>query len=143
MDTLRQAAMFCCVLSALAGAVRTFWPQNGFRPVINAVLTLYIIASVVHMASGVDWQRFAAEMQDFANQSIAEEDYTAYAAELALQESAAAMQKLLRQSGIESVVQLRDGAICVRLAYPADREQAENLLQTFAGELPYTVENAE
>lgn len=143
MDTLRHTALVCCILSALAGLVRTFWPQNGFKPVINAVLTLYIITSVLHAASGLNWQDLAAQLQSFASQSTPGEDYTAYGAELALQESAAALQKLLRQSGIESVVQPQADGVLVRLAYPADREQAEVLLQNFAGDLPYTLENAQ
>ena len=143
MDTLRHAALGCCILSALAGLVRTFWPQNGFKLVINAVLTLYIITSVLHAASGMNWQGFAAQLQSFASQSVPGEDYTAYGAELALQESAAALQKLLRQSGIESVVQPQAGGVRVRLVYPADREQAETLLQNFAGDLPYTLENTQ
>lgn len=60
-----------------------------------------------------------------------------------MQESAAALQKLLRQSGIESVVQPQAGGVHVRLVYPADREQAETLLQNFAGNLPYTLENTQ
>mgnify|MGYP000653492698 CR=1 FL=1 len=134
MDTLCHAALVCCILSALAGLVRTFWPQNGFKPVINAVLTLYIITSVLHAVSGMNWQGFAAQLQNFASQSAPGEDYTAYGAELAMQESAAALQKLLRQSGIESVVQPQAGGVHVRLVYPADREQAETLLQNFAGD---------
>ena len=136
MDTLCHAALVCCILSALAGLVRTFWPQNGFKPVINAVLTLYIITSVLHAVSGLNWQNFDAQLQNFANQS-------APGAELAMQESAAALQKLLRQSGIESVVQPQAGGVHVRLVYPADREQAETLLQNFAGDLPYTLENTQ
>ena len=136
MDTLCHAALVCCILSALAGLVRTFWPQNGFKPVINAVLTLYIITSVLHAVSGLNWQNFDAQLQNFASQSAPGEDYTAYGAELAMQESAAALQKLLRQSGIESVVH-------VRRVYPADREQAETLLQNFAGDLSYTLENTQ
>lgn len=137
MDTLCHAALVCCILSALAGLVRTFWPQNGFKPVINAVLTLYIITSVLHAVSGLNWQNFDAQLQNFASQSAPGEDYTAYGAELAMQESAAALQKLLRQSGIESVVQPQAGGVHVRLVYPADREQAETLLQNFTGDLPY------
>ena len=136
MDTLCHAALVCCILSALAGLVRTFWPQNGFKPVINAVLTLYIITSVLHAVSGLNWQNFDAQLQNFASQS-------AHGAELAMQESAAALQKLLRQSGIESVVQPQAGGVHVRLVYPADREQAETLLQNFAGDLPYTLENTQ
>ena len=143
MDTLCHAALVCCILSALAGLVRTFWPQNGFKPVINAVLTLYIITSVLQAASGMNWQGFAAQLQNFASQSAPGEDYTAYGAELAMQESAAALQKLLRQSGSESVVQPQAGGVHVRLVYPADREQAETLLQNFAGNLPYTLENTQ
>lgn len=92
MDTLCHAALVCCILSALAGLVRTFWPQNGFKPVINAVLTLYIITSVLHAVSGLNWQNFDAQLQNFASQSAPGEDYTAYGAELAMQESAAALQ---------------------------------------------------
>ena len=114
MDTLCHAALVCCILSALAGLVRTFWPQNGFKPVINAVLTLYIITSVLHAVSGLNWQNFDAQLQNFASQSAPGEDYTAYGAELAMQESAAALQKLLRQSGIESVVQPQAGGVHVR-----------------------------
>ena len=136
MDTLCHAALVCCILSALAGLVRTFWPQN-------AVLTLYIITSVLHAVSGLNWQNFDAQLQNFASQSAPGEDYTAYGAELAIQESAAALQKLLRQSGIESVVQPQAGGVHVRLVYPADREQAETLLQNFAGDLPYTLENTQ
>ena len=84
-----------------------------------------------------------AQLQNFASQSAPGEDYTAYGAELAMQESAAALQKLLRQSGIESVVQPQAGGVHVRLVYPADREQAEILLQNFAGDLPYTLENTQ
>ena len=72
MDTLCHAALVCCILSALAGLVRTFWPQNGFKPVINAVLTLYIITSVLHAVSGLNWQNFAAQLQNFASQSAPE-----------------------------------------------------------------------
>ena len=86
MDTLCHAALVCCILSALAGLVRTFWPQNGFKPVINAVLTLYIITSVLHAVSGLNWQNFDAQLQNFASQSAPGEDYTAYGAELAMQD---------------------------------------------------------
>lgn len=91
----------------------------------------------------LNWQNFDAQLQRFASQSAPGEDYTAYGAELAMQESAAALQKLLRQSGIESVVQPQAGGVHVRLVYPADREQAETLLQNFAGDLPYTLENTQ
>ena len=99
--------------------------------------------NIRHAVSGLNWQNFDAQLQNFASQSAPGEDYTAYGAELAMQESAAALQKLLRQSGIESVVQPQAGGVHVRLVYPADREQAETLLQNFAGGLPYTLENTQ
>lgn len=110
MDTLCHAALVCCILSALAGLVRTFWPQNGFKPVINAVLTLYIITSVLHAVSGLNWQNFDAQLQNFASQSAPGEDYTAYGAELAMQESAAALQKLLRKAASNPLCSRRRAA---------------------------------
>ena len=53
MTTLRHLALGCCVLSTLAGMLRLFWPENGFKPVINAVLALYIITAGVQMARGI------------------------------------------------------------------------------------------
>lgn len=113
MDTLCHAALVCCILSALAGLVRTFWPQNGFKPVINAVLTLYIITSVLQAASGMNWQGFAAQLQSFASQSAPGEDYTAYGAELAMQESAAALQKLLPGKAASNLLCSRRRAACM------------------------------
>lgn len=72
------------------------------------------------------------------------ENYTAYGAELPCRNPLPLLQKLLRgESGIESVVQPQAGGVHVRLVYPADREQAETLLQNFAGDLPYTLENTQ
>ena len=48
MTSLRHIALGCCVLSALAGILRLFWPENGFKSVINAVLVLYILTVGVH-----------------------------------------------------------------------------------------------
>ena len=45
MESFRHLALGCCVLSALAGMLRLFWPDNGFKSVINAVLVLYILTA--------------------------------------------------------------------------------------------------
>ena len=102
MDTLCHAALVCCILSALAGLVRTFWPQNGFKPVINAVLTLYIITSVLHAVSGLNWQNFDAQLQNFASQSAPGEDYTAYVF---------SCEARCRSKGLRTRVQGADGAL--------------------------------
>ena len=49
MTSLRHIALGCCVLSALAGILRLFWPENGFKSVINAVLVLYILTVGVQL----------------------------------------------------------------------------------------------
>lgn len=143
MNTLRSIALSCCVLSALAGVIRTFWPHDGFRAVINAVLTLYIIASLLRAVQGADWQELSAKLSRFTENSADVSDYSDYGAALGLQQSAEALQTLLRQSGIAAVVQPDGDGVRVRIAYPADREQAEALLRQFGGTLVYTVEEAE
>ena len=52
MTSLRHIALGCCVLSALAGILRLFWPENGFKSVINAVLVLYILTVGVQLVHG-------------------------------------------------------------------------------------------
>ena len=57
MTSLRHIALGCCVLSALAGILRLFWPENGFKSVINAVLVLYILTDYsreLALAASVD-----------------------------------------------------------------------------------------
>ena len=47
MQAIRHLALGVCVLCALAGVVRIFWPENSYKPVINTVLLLYIVSSVL------------------------------------------------------------------------------------------------
>ena len=46
LESIRHLALGCCVVSTAAGLLRVFWPDNGYKPVINAVLMLYIITAV-------------------------------------------------------------------------------------------------
>ena len=59
MESFRHLALGCCVLSALAGMLRLFWPDNGFKSVINAVLVLYILTAGIQMLGGIDWDSSA------------------------------------------------------------------------------------
>ena len=82
MTSLRHLALGCCVISALAGMLRLFWPENGFKTVINAVLVLYILTAGVQMVRGIDWHGLADELRNLpAGGSTA--DYEAYRRELA------------------------------------------------------------
>ena len=51
------------MLSALAGILRLFWPENGFKSVINAVLVLYILTVGVQMVHGLDWDGLVRELR--------------------------------------------------------------------------------
>ena len=83
MTSLRHLALWCCVISALAGMLRLFWPENGFKTVINAVLMLYILTAGVQMVRGIDWHGLADELRNLpAGGSTV--GYEAYRRELAL-----------------------------------------------------------
>ncbi len=60
MQAIRHLALGVCVLCALAGVVRIFWPENSYKPVINTVLLLYIVSSVLSVGSTADWAGFRA-----------------------------------------------------------------------------------
>lgn len=65
MQAIRHLALGVCVLCALAGVVRIFWPENSYKPVINTVLLLYIVSSVLSVGSTADWAGFAAGLRSF------------------------------------------------------------------------------
>lgn len=132
MISLRHAALGVCVLSAFAGMLRIFWPDNGMKGVINMVLTLYIIASVVQLAAGCDWQGLTAELRGWARQTSEIRDYTDYGLVLTVQNA-------LEQAGIGGTVTLKNGVCTVLLTYPRDKESAEALLREVCGQTPFEV----
>ena len=111
MTSLRHIALGCCVLSALAGILRLFWPENGFKSVINAVLVLYILTVGVQLVHGLDWDGLVRELRSLPDgQDTA--DYSDYSRELALAASVDAVREVLRNAGINAAVSWQNG-VCV------------------------------
>lgn len=138
MTTLRHLALGCCVLSTLAGMLRLFWPENGFKPVINAVLALYIITAGVQMARGIDWSGILAELRALpADGGAGETDYSAYQQDVALLASAEAVREVLRTAGIDAAVSLEDGVCVVTPVDVRDKDAITSLLAVNAGALPW------
>lgn len=138
MTTLRHLALGCCVLSTLAGMLRLFWPENGFKPVINAVLALYIITAGVQIARGVDWGGILAELRALpADGGAGETDYSAYQQDVALLASAEAVREVLRTAGIDAAVSLEDGVYVVTPVDVRDKDAITSLLAVNAGALPW------
>lgn len=138
MTTLRHLALGCCVLSTLAGMLRLFWPENGFKPVINAVLALYIITAGVQIVRGVDWGGILAELRALpADGGAGETDYSAYQQDVALLASAEAVREVLRTAGIDAAVSLEDGVCVVTPVDVRDKDAITSLLAVNAGALPW------
>ena len=123
MTSLRHIALGCCVLSALAGILRLFWPENGFKSVINAVLVLYILTVGVQLVHGLDWDGLVRELRSLPDgQDTA--DYSDYSRELALAASVDA-------------VSWQNGVCVITPVDPRDKPAIEALLAVNAGELPW------
>ena len=138
MTTLRHLALGCCVLSTLAGMLRLFWPENGFKPVINAVLALYIITAGVQMARSIDWGGILAELRALpADGGAGETDYSAYQQDVALLASAEAVREVLRTAGIDAAVSLEDGVCVITPVDVRDKDAITSLLVVNAGALPW------
>ena len=117
MAAVRSAAFGCCVLSTVAGLVRIFWPENGFKPVINAVLALYIITAAVQIIRVADWAGIA----------------------LTDEAAAQALRDVLAASGIEAAIARTDTGWQVTLVHAADGQKAEALLAANCGTIPYEI----
>ncbi|HJD22260.1 MAG TPA: hypothetical protein H9915_10675 [Candidatus Gemmiger faecigallinarum] len=134
MDAIRQMALGVCVLCVAGGILQIFWPDNGYKPVINTVLVLYIVTSVLQMRpSGgrlpqINWDA----MPEQADVS----DYQQYAERLAVESSVQALDRLLREAGIEAEASWEGGACRIRLADAADEARARELLEANQGDLP-------
>lgn len=137
MTSLRHLALGCCVLSALAGMVRLFWPDNSFKPVINAVLALYIITAGVQMVRGLDWAGVAQELRSLPTDVRDLPDYSSYRRELALTASVEAVREVLQSAGINAAVSWQDGVCVITPVDIRDKSAIEALLAVNAGTLPW------
>ena len=136
MTSLRHLALGCCVISALAGMLRLFWPENSFKTVINAVLVLYILTAGVQMVRGIDWHGLADELRNLpAGGSTV--GYEADRRELALAASVDAVREVLRGAGIDAAVSLQDGVCVITPVDIRDKAAIESLLAVNAGTLPW------
>ena len=140
MEAVRHIALGCCVLSTVAGMVRIFWPENGFAPVINAVLVLYIISAGLQMIRGTDWKRLTKELYAFSSSTTASQaEYAEYGRSVGLSASVEAVQRILSDARIESVATLEGNTCCVQLVHESDRTRAEAILESSGGQLPYKI----
>lgn len=134
MAAVRSAAFGCCVLSTVAGLVRIFWPENGFKPVINAVLALYIITAAVQIIRVADWAGIAAELAPASDSEVG-----AYRRTLTDEAAAQALRDVLAASGIEAAIARTDTGWQVTLVHAADGQKAEALLAANCGTIPYEI----
>lgn len=139
METVRHLALGCCVLSTLAGVIRIFWPDNGFAPVINAVLALYIISAGFQMLQGSDWQLLTSQLYKIPPVSDHPAEFDDYNRQLGISASVEAVGQVLSQAGIEAVVQWNGSCCEIQLVKEADKARAQSILEASCGDLPYEI----
>lgn len=140
MTSLRHMALGCCLLTALAGMLRLFWPENSFKSVINTVLVLYIITVGVQMFRSFDWGGILQELQSLPTADAPQsESFSAYQQELALTASLDAVREVLKNAGIDAAVSWQDDICVITPTDIRDRPAIEALLTVNAGELPWRI----
>ena len=136
MAAVRSVAFGCCVLSTVAGLVRIFWPENGFKP----VLALYIITAAVQIIRVADWAGIAAELAPASDSSsVSDSEVGAYRRTLTDEAAAQALRDVLAASGIEAAIARTDTGWQVTLVHAADGQKAEALLAANCGTIPYEI----
>ncbi len=142
MQTVRHLALGVCILCAGAGMIRIFWPETTFKPVINAVLLLYIIAAALPVGLAADWPGFAARLQaEQVPQQSTEtgEEYRVYQDLLARQASVQAMETVFARAGIEAQIALQGEVCVIELAQEQDLPAARQLVEENGGTLEFRV----
>lgn len=140
MDSLRHLALGCCMLSAFAGMLRLFFPDNGFKSVINAVLMLYILTAGFKMLRGLDRNGVVRELRSLTTADTAvQTDYSAYSREIALSASVDAVREVLCSAGIDAAVSQQNGLCVVTPVDIRDKAAIEALLAVNAGTMPWRI----
>ena len=137
---IRQMAFGICLLCAIAGMIRIFWPDNHFKPVINTVLLLYILTSAFQTGASADWAAIADGFSTFSMPPSSSADLTAYQTELGREVSVRALESVFEQKGIAAGFGWADGVLRIELPDAADLSDAQDLLAQNSGTLPYVLE---
>lgn len=139
MDLLRRFTFGCCLLCSVAGAVRIFWPENSFKPVINSILMLYILTAGIQLLRQGDWNSMGAWLRGLSVEgtSFSETDYNGYRDTLALQTAVDAVREILEGAGIRASVSWTGKCCQIALVHAGDQAAAQMLLDQNLGELPY------
>lgn len=138
---VRHLALGCCILSAVAGIVRAFWPENGFTPVINAVLALYIVSAGLQMIRGTNWSDLVGQLYALPETAQADtQGYPEYGRAVGISASVQAVRQVLEDAEIGASVSLENNTCHVQLVHEEDLAKAESILATSCGELPYEIE---
>ena len=140
MQSIRQMALGVCLLCAVAGMIRIFWPDNHFKPVINTVLLLYILTSVLQTGAGTDWNAVARGIGGFSSRNPAAADLSTYEEQLGLEVSARALGTLLEQKGIKADWTLEGETLHILLDNSADMAAAQSILEENSGTLSFILE---
>lgn len=142
MDTIRHLSLGGCLLCAIAGMIRVFWPENSFKSVINTVLVLYILASVAPLALNANWNNLGQQLRSWARNDFSGFDvpaYEEYAVYVGQQASANAIETQLRAQGISAKVTITADLCTVILGADADTFLAEQIIQNACKDLPYQI----
>ena len=140
MQTIRHIAFGVCLLCAVAGMIRIFWPDNHFKPVINTVLLLYILTSVFQTGSSADWHAIADGLGSLSVPATSAADLTAYEEQLGRDVSVQALESLFIQQGIHADFIWKGDTLYVELPDSKDLSAAQDLLSENSGTLPFVLE---
>lgn len=129
MEKIRYFAWSVCVCCILAGVVKAVWPESSLKPVINAILVLYIVAAALEGLPQLSAGEIRRTVEQLPLQGETPGDYSDYLEQSYRQQVAAALQQQLSENRIDAQVEASDDGVWNVTVESGERENAESFLQ--------------
>ena len=125
MSGLSQWAWQICIACIVAAAARMIFPGGQMKPVINVILTLYIVTAVLPLTSR-DWSWNWPELEEAALQT---REYQDYSQQLYLSAVEEELARQLEEAGIEGEIRISLEGNCMLQTKQTLWEQAVQVLR--------------
>ena len=124
MNELSQLARQICLACVVASAARLIFPGGQMKPVINVILTLYIVTAVLPLGNSScswDWPELEETVQT--------QEYQDYSRQLYLTAVEEELSGQLKKAGIEAEIRISQEGNCMLQTRESLWEQAVEVLR--------------
>lgn len=125
MSGISQLAWQVCLACIVAAAIRLIFPGGQMKPVINVMLTLYIVTAVLPLGR----ENWSWDLPELEGEELQSQEYQDYTQQLYLSAVEEELARQLESAGIDAKVRISSAGNCILQTGASCWDQAVQVLR--------------